>query len=90
MVNIQELKKNAEEKKKLKIKCFNKILELVNNKILIISKTDSTSTWYEIPLFLLGYPTYEIKDCSKYLITKLTKNGFTVNYLEPNIILISW
>jgi hypothetical protein len=90
MVNIKELKKNAAERKELKKKCFNKILEFVNNKILIIAKTDCTATWYEIPLFLLGHPTYEIKDCGKYLMKKLKKNGFNVNFLEPNIILISW
>jgi hypothetical protein len=90
MVNTKDLKKNAEERKQLKKKCFSKILEFVNNKILIIAKTECTSTWYEIPLFLLGHPTYEIKDCAKYLTKKLTKNGFNVNFLEPNIILISW
>ena len=90
MVNIKELKKNAEERKELKKKCFSKILDFVNNKILLISKTECTSTWYEIPLFLLGHPTYEVKDCADYLIRKLTKNGFNVNFLEPNIILINW
>ena len=34
MVNTKELKKKSEEKRELKKKCFNKILEFVNNKIL--------------------------------------------------------
>lgn len=90
MVNIKELKKNIKERKIVKYKCYNKILELIDNKILIISKTNEMSTWYEIPLFMLGFPTYEIKNCAEYLMKKLKKNGFTVNFLEPNILLISW
>ena len=72
------------------MKCFNKILEFINNKIILVAKTDTTTTWYEIPLFLLGYPTYEIPECSEYIIKKLKKNGFNVNFLHPNILLINW
>jgi len=90
MVNTKELRKNAEDRKSLKKECFNKILEFVNKKILLVSKTNTNSTWYEIPLFLLGHPTYEINECSNYLIKKLKKNGFNVNFLHPNILLINW
>tara|TARA_B100000902_G_C27301377_1_gene913012 strand:+ start:2517 stop:2792 length:276 start_codon:yes stop_codon:yes gene_type:complete len=90
MVNTKELKKDAENRKVLKHKCFNKILEFIDNKILLIAKTNTKTTWYEIPLFLLGHPTYEMKECSEYLMKKLKKNGFTVNFLNPNILLINW
>ena len=90
MVNTKDLKKNAANRKELKHQCFNKILEFIDNKILLIAKTNTKGTWYEIPLFLLGHPTYEIKECSDYLIKKLKKNGFTVNFLNPNILLINW
>ena len=90
MVNTKELRKNAETRKSLKHECFNKILEFIDNKILLVSKTNTKSTWYEIPLFLLGHPTYEMKECSDYLLKKLKKNGFTANFLNPNILLINW
>jgi hypothetical protein len=90
MISVKELKEIAERKKKIKKECFKKILELVNNKILLISKTDQTSTWFEIPLFMLGYPTYEIKESSDYIIKKLSEKEFNVNFLEPNILLINW
>ena len=77
-------------KKKIKKECFKKILELINNKILLISKTEETSTWFEIPLFMLGYPTYDINECSSYLKLKLETKEFKVNFLEPNILLINW
>lgn len=90
MISVKELKKMNDDKKKIKKECFKKILELINNKILLISKTDETSTWFEIPLFLLGYPTYDMSECSSYLKLKLETKEFKVNFLEPNILLISW
>ena len=90
MVNINELKKEEENRKSLKKQCFNKILEFINNKIILVSRANSKRTWYEIPLFLLGHPTYEMDECSSYLIKKLSKNGFNVNFLNPNILLINW
>ena len=90
MISVKDLKEISEKKKKIKKECFKKLLELVNNKIILISKTDQTSTWFEIPLFMLGYPNYEIKECSDYIIKKLKENEFKVNFLEPNILLINW
>ena len=37
-----------------------------------------------------GNPIYNVKDCSKFLIKKLEKDGFKINFLEPNILLIDW
>ncbi len=90
MISVKELKKMNNDKKKIKKECFKKILELINNKILLISKTEETSTWFEIPLFMLGYPTYDINECSSYLKLKLETKEFKVNFLEPNILLINW
>ena len=90
MINVEKLKKEAKKREKLKKECYNKILTLINNKIIIVSKTNNTSTWFEIPLFMLGYPTYELKECSDYLIEKIKKNGFKISFLNPNILLINW
>ncbi len=90
MVSVKELRKIAEDKKNIKKQCFKKMLELVNNKIIITSKANVTSVWFEIPFFMLGYPSYEVKEISDYIKIKLEKKEFTVNFLEPNILLISW
>lgn len=90
MINIEKLKKDAEEKKKYKKKCFKKILEMCLSKIEIVAKTDTTNTWYEIPVFVFGYPSYKIEEASKYVMKKLEENGFKVFFLKPNIIFINW
>lgn len=90
MISVNDIKKEKKKINKFRKSCFKHILELINNKIGIISKTDTRSTYYEIPLFVIGYPTYEIKDVVDYISPKLKKNGFEVSFLNPNYLLINW
>jgi archaellum component FlaF (FlaF/FlaG flagellin family) len=90
MINVNKLKKNAEERKKFKKKCFKKILDMCLTKIEIVSQTDTTSTWFEIPIFILGSPSFEIEDCANYITNKLKKNGFKVFFLKPNFLFVNW
>ena len=90
MVSVDDIKKEKKKKYLFKKSCFKHILELVNNKILLISKTEARKTYYEIPLFVIGYPTYEINEAKDYIVGKLKKKGFEVLFLNPNILLINW
>lgn len=90
MINVDKLKKDAEERKKFKKKCFKNILELCLKKIEIVAKTNITNTWFEIPVFLLGFPSYEIDDSAEYIMKQLKKNGFKVYFLKPNFLFINW
>ena len=90
MINIDKLKKDAEDRMKFKKKCFKKILEMCLSKIEIVATTNTAKTWFEIPAFVLGFPSYEMSEAAAYVIRKLKKNGFTVFFLNPNIIFINW
>ena len=90
MISVEELNKEEKLRKERKKKCYYKILELINNKIILISKNNKKNTFFEIPFFLLGYPIYEINECYNFLKKKLEKNKFNVYFLNPNIILIYW
>jgi len=90
MVRAEELIKQQYERRKIKHKTFKKILELVEKKIQMSNNCNNYYTWYEIPELLLGLPIYSIKECKKYLIKKLKKNGFKIETYEPNLILILW
>lgn len=90
MVKAKDLIKSQEEKKKLKENTYKKILERIEKKISIASNSDFYFTYYEVPELLLGLPLYSVKDCIIYVTKKLEKNGFKVNFYEPNVLLISW
>jgi len=90
MINVDKLKKDAEERRKFKKKCFKKILDMTLTKIEFVAKTNITNTWFEIPMFVLGFPSFEIEDCANYIMKRLKKNGFKVFFLKPNFLFINW
>ena len=89
-INLKDLRKMAKLREENKIKCFKKIKIMCLNKIRIIAKTEKTNVWFVIPLFLLGYTSYKIEECSEYLIGKLEKRGFKTKLFEPNLLYIYW
>jgi hypothetical protein len=90
MVKAVELIKEQKEREERKKKTFDKIYSFIENKIILASGSDYYHTWYQIPEFLVGLPTYSIDECQKYIQTKLKKDGFQTEFFDPNIILIKW
>jgi hypothetical protein len=43
-----------------------------------------------IPEFIIGLPLYSLTECKDYIIRKIGKNGFKIEFFEPNILLIKW
>lgn len=92
MLNINELKKYNNERKKLKLEPYKVIFEMLCNKIkdtsIVLGKNYCLFT---VPEFMLGYSIYDIDDCCTWLTKKLNKIGITnVEIIEKNIMLIIW
>jgi len=92
MINIDELKKYNEQRKKLKYEPYKLILEMVCNKVKEASLLLGLNYCiYQVPEFMLGYTTYDVKDCIQWLKKKLIKMDMSdVDILENNILLIIW
>lgn len=90
MVKAKDLIKQQKERDEKKKIIFKKIFEKIEKKIVLASSSNFYECKYEVPEFLLGMPIYSIEDCKKYLKVKLKENGFKVNNLNDNILLISW
>ena len=91
-INLDEL---YEKKKKYdlnKLDIFNKLLNRIHTKIKITSrqKIDEQFCWFLVPEVMIGVPKYDQGACISYLMDKLHTNGFSVKYIHPNVILISW
>jgi hypothetical protein len=71
---------------------YDKILRRVHHKIKQIAnlRHGFTECSYTIPRFIVGVPPYDLQGCIMYIVTSLIKNGFRVQYYEPQIIHISW
>ena len=90
MVKAEDLVKEQLERDKIKKQIYKKIYKNIEKKILLSSSVNSYECWYQIPEFLINYPLYNINDCKEYISKKLKKNGFKIDYLDNNIIFISW
>ena len=88
---LSRLQKKKENKLKIKKESYNKIYDLLNNKIIFNIENGFKDCQYNVPPFILGIPPYDMKLCCKYIISKLKKKGLEKSvFIEPNIIYINW
>jgi len=90
MVKAEDLRKDQNERNAKKKKTFKKIYNKIEQKISIANSINNFYILYEIPEFILGIPLYSITEALSYIKHKLKKNGFKVEYYQPNKLLIEW
>lgn len=84
------------EKRKVKdsarLRSYNKILDQIYNRVLIVSKLPNNQCYllYTVPPFILGLPKFDMEDCIVYIVYQLRQTGYEVRYTFPNLIYISW
>jgi hypothetical protein len=89
-LDLNELQAPLKEKEKIKNDIYDKILVRVHNRIKLVSRHAETFSYFVIPKFVLGIPMYNFDQCKHYIINSLTENGLAVNYIDPNLLYISW
>lgn len=89
-LNLNELHAPLKEKEKIRNDIYDQVLKRCHNRIKIIARQPNTFCYFVIPEFLLGVPLYNYNECRHYIIHSLRENGLVVNYIEPNMLFISW
>jgi hypothetical protein len=91
-VNIDELYEKDQRRDLKQLSIFNKILNRVHQRIKVKARTQRTDkyVWFQIPEYIFGEPVYDRTDCIAYVVTKLEENGFTIKFMYPNTLFISW
>ena len=92
-IKMSELHKLKEKKENIKKISYDRIIELCQRRIRNIASHGGQNTFYEIPGMLVGYPLYNIYDCTNYVVDFIRKNGFIVQILPPPhicVLYISW
>jgi hypothetical protein len=51
---------------------------------------DEQFCWFIVPEIIIGVPKYDQGACIAYIMDKLKENGFTLRYIHPNTLFISW
>lgn len=91
-VDIDELYEREQHRNMEQLSIFNKILNRIHKRIKLTSRNNSKDkyVWFQVPDFIFGHALYDKGDCIAYLVNQLEDNGFTVQYLHPNTLFITW
>jgi len=90
-INLNELLYNQNNNSSSTKQTYDKILSICHRHIMKYNKMHKTSCIFKPPLFLFGYPVYDINNLLDYLIISLCNNGFKVDYIQNSMeIYISW
>lgn len=90
MVKAQDLIKIQKEREQIKYKTFSTIFSKIEKKITMASASNFYYVWYEIPKFIIGFPVYNLDECTNVIIKQLEDNGFNIEKFEENLILVEW
>jgi hypothetical protein len=89
-LNIGELYETINNKNKVRMEKFDRILQRIHSRIKYNARLEKTYCFFQIPEFIIGVPLYNVSDLRNYLINSLNRNGFTILYVEPNWLFINW
>ena len=77
-INLDDLYEHDRKQYQQREKIYSKILNRAHTQIKVTSRQRGGNkfTFFLIPEFLVGTPTYDVAACTAYMIDKLQKNGF--------------
>ena len=91
-VNLDDLYEHDKLKALRTLHMFNRVLKKIHVRIKHISRSRNGEQhcWYVMPEMIIGFPNYDCRECTAYVIDALRENGFVVRYTHPNLLFISW
>lgn len=91
LLNPAKLRIEVEAREARKIKVFEHILDMCNNKIMTTNQqTNDCCCIFTCPSVVFGLPLFNLMDCIRFIMVKLVEKGFEVHLAVPNNIFISW
>jgi hypothetical protein len=89
-ITVDEIKKLEKNKKDLKKEIYKKIYDQFNKKIRTSVEIGQKQTFLRVPLFIVGYPSYNLGKAADYLERQLQNSGFITNRVSQIDIYVSW
>jgi hypothetical protein len=89
-LNISDIISSHEKRTEKRKESFKKVLELCYKRIEKCSQQDNIGCFFDVPEFLIGLPLFSINECIIFVYNHLISSGFTVQYIFPRILYISW
>ena len=90
MITIDEISKIADKRKRLKKETYVKLYEQISKKIRQSVELGNKYVFVQIPSFVMGYPHFDRRKATDYLIRQFKISGFMVQVIGEFEICISW
>ena len=90
MISAQDLAERERKRQEVRKATYKALLEQLCRKLKYASELGEHSTFLQIPLFLVGYPAYDLDIATAYLQRQLDRLGYTVIKVERGTLGVSW
>jgi hypothetical protein len=87
---IQELSNERNKEDKTKGIVLKKIFDLSIKSIKLDNSLGVRHTLFTVPMFMIGYPLYDIDEMTKLITKKLSKQDFKTKIIKTDTIYIKW
>jgi hypothetical protein len=89
--SVVSLNKEKDQKKYSANDIYKIVLNKCVEKIVYTNRhTDKSFIIFEVPKILIGYTSYDLNSCARYIMNELGKNGYIIQFMEPFYIYIDW
>ena len=90
LVSAMELQKADQAKKEIKKETYRKILEQISKKIQVSSEMGNKNLIVNIPVFVMGFPSFNQEAATIYIDRQLKNGGYKTNRISVTSIYIDW
>lgn len=90
MINLRKLTQHRRKRYEKQKYIFKQILQKCHRKIYSSGEQLKTECLFTIPQYVPGMPLFDIKECMRYIISKLQKNKLAVQVVQHDTISVSW
>ena len=89
-MNIHDIHKIEDHRRQLKKEIYITIYDQFSRKIKNAVHLNQKQVCLRVPVFLVGYPTYDILKASQYLERQLIRSGFQVSKMSDIDFYVTW
>ena len=89
--SVSNLQAEKSQRDEFKTTIYKVVLKKCIEKIQYTNRnTDQTFVIFEVPKLLIGHPSYDMRSCILYIISKLNAENYLLEFIEPFYLYIDW
>lgn len=92
-ISLHELYAVNQAKAARRAAALDKVLELCHRRVRMVAAYGGSTTFFEVPGYVSGYPLYSLADATEHVVKSMRNVGFAVQVLPPPhvaVLYVSW